>query len=507
MKRYGLYRRVSSDEQTRPGHVSLEAQLTACERYVESQGGAIVVSEFDVQTGHRHDREGYQRLKAAAAAHDIDAIIVWKLDRFGRNFREWINATYELEQEGVVVESVTDSNDPLTRNIMMSVAEQYLRDLSKHTVNGLRFRAGRGEWSGAPPLGYRVHRLDGVSKLVLDPRTAPLVAEIFRMAASGRLSLAQLSELAKSSGIRGRTGHVLSRQALGKILRNPTYRGAVVYGRQSNSKFKRRGPQPKEEWIVTEQAHPALVDEETFAAVQSVLTRNRAEQGTVRGTKRLLTSLIYCGVCAGTPGPSGAAKAWRMYGHGTKTPQYECSRRKMYGECSLGGVGAIGIEKHVKGLIVENISIPSDIRVLAETLVHSELEARRSASDHQRRNLERELDKHQQARQSLARQRVGLSGPVIPDEVYRDMEVEEARAVATLERELRSLPVETAPADVLGLMNALSVVEWADFDDEDWRRLVTLLISRVVVGEGKSVIVEWQPVADILWAAVARVSR
>lgn len=507
MKRYAVYRRVSTDEQSRPGHVSLDAQLSACEQYVRSRSGVIVLSEMDIQTGHKHDRRGYQRLKAAASVGDIDAIIVWKLDRFGRNFREWINATYELEQEGVAVESVTDSNDPLTRNIMMSVAEQYLRDLSKNTISGLRYRAGRGEWSGAPPIGYHVQRLDGVSKLVPDVLIAPLIADLFREAATGRYSLAHLSEMAKARGLRGRTGHYLSRQALGKILRNPTYRGAVVYGRQANGKFRKRGLQPKDEWIITENAHPAIIDPETFEAVQAVLTRNRTEQGTVRRTKHLLTSLVYCGVCAGVPGPDGEPRSWRMYGHGSKTPVYECSRRRMYGECSLGAIGAIGIEHAVKATVQESFRIPADVRQRAETFIESEIEERRSAGEHQRRHLQRELEKHQANRQSLARQRLGMAGASIPEDVYRSLEAEEANAVMMLERELESLPEETAVVDVMGMMDALHSVAWEDFDNDDWRQLLSLLISRIDVKGKDDIIVEWQPAASILRAAVARVSR
>jgi site-specific DNA recombinase len=507
VKRYAIYRRVSTEEQSRPGHFSLEAQLAECERYVAARGGDVVMIEQDVQTGHSATREGYQRVKAAARRRDIDAVLVWKLDRFGRNFREWINATYELEQEiGVAVESVTDSNDPLTRNIMMSVAEQYLRDLSRHTTNGLRYRAQKGEWSGAPPIGYQVQRVDGVSRLVPDPK-APLVASVFEEAAAGTRSLAQLSEYAKGLGLRGRTGHYLSRQALGKILRNPTYRGALVYGRVANGKFKRRGPQPVEDWIVTEDAHPAIVSRETFAAVQVVLSRHRTEQGTVRASKHLLTSLIYCGVCAGTPGPSGEAKAWRMYGNGTKTPVYNCSRRQMYGDCSLGTLNGTMVERIVKDHVAQAFTLPAELWAGAADYLSEEIDSRRGAVDQQRRNLQRELDKHKAERLNLARQRMSMAGSVIPEDVYQQLEREEGQAVATLEREIAGLRVETDVSDVQSVLDALQSVTLADFTHEDWRDLLVLLVARVVVRSRDEIEIEWVETADVLRKAVARVAR
>lgn len=508
MKRYGVYRRVSTEEQSRPGHVSLDAQLAECIRYVERVDGTIFLSEHDVETGHNASRAGYQKLKDAARRREIDAIVVWKLDRFGRNFREWVNAVYELEQEiGITVESVSDSNDPLTRNIMMSVAEQYLRDLSKHTINGLRYRAAKGEWSGAPPIGYDVLRENGISRLVPNEKSI-VVARIFAEAATGFYSLSRLSEMAKDWGLRGRTDHYLSRQALGKILRNPTYRGAVVYGRKANGKFSKPGPRPKEEWIVVEEAHAPIVDVATWNAVQLALTRHRVEQGTVRATKHLLTSLIYCGVCAGEPGPDGKKRTWRMYGHGTvKGRYYECSRKAMYGACSLQICGAGWLEESVTRTVRDFLTFTIETRERAGEYIRAELEAQKTAVDHQRIQLQRDLEKHQQERRNLARQRLGMVGAVIPEDIYLELEQQEAMAVSMLEREIAAIPASNDEPAVSTMLNVLAGVSWDDLDADDWRQLLGLVIQRIVVHGRDDVEVQWLPSAAILGRAAARVSH
>jgi site-specific DNA recombinase len=506
MKRYAIYRRVSTEEQARPGHVSLDAQLAECTQHVLRNGGVVAVSELDVLSGLKTTREGYQRIKESIRRHDVDVVLALDFSRWGRNAAESIASFQELRSLGVPLETVRQTTqDPFLQNLHAILAYRDSQEISAKTVVGLRYRAARGEWSGAPPVGYKVRRKDGVSKLAFD-ENAPMVRRLFREAAAGAHSLAQLSEMAKEWGLRGRSGHYLSRQALGKILRNPSYRGAVVYGRKSASEFKLRGKQPESEWIITEDAHPALVDPATFEAVQTALSRNRVDQGTVRRSKHLLTSLVYCGLCEGVAGPDGKSRAWRMYGHGSKTPVYECSRRTMYGECSTY-IRADVLEAAIKDAVLTEFSIPDEVRQSATAYIQSEIEEQRSAVDHQRGNLMRELQKHQAARLDLARQRLGMAGAVIPEDVYQEMELQEAQAVSTLERELTSLPKEMNVSNVAPILDMVGSITWNEFSPEGWRQLLTLLIDRIVVSGQGQYEIQWEQGADVARRAVAKVSR
>jgi site-specific DNA recombinase len=504
MRRYAIYTRVSTEEQSRPGHVSLEAQLDACREHVRKQDGVIACEEQDIQSGLDTNRPGYQRLKDAARRREIDAVIVWRLDRWGRDDGEALSSYDELERLGVAVESVMEpGDDPLLRRIKSVLSREESRTISQRTVMGLRAKARRGEWSGAPPLGYRIKG----KTLALDPPLAVLVRRVFEEAASSKYSLKQLSESAKAAGLRGPSGHPISRQYLGRLLRNPTYTGTLTYGRQANGKFARRGRRPVEEWIVRPNAHPALVDKPLFDRVQAVLTRHKAEQGNARGTTFLLTSILWCGRCAGTPGPKGQPKDWRLYGHGSaKGRYYECSRRRCYGECDLPIIAAVGFEQFIKnsinraiplllGPVIDTQEAVEGFRRHYEARFRAELARRKDSAAEERRQLEHTLEGHQRNRLKLARRHLGLDSDAVPETVYRALEHEEFEAIEMLQRALATTPEQDA-AD-LELDIDMQLVGPEALGADHWRKLVLQFIKRVVVHDRGICEIIWKPSVEI----------
>jgi len=508
MKRYAIYTRVSSEEQASPGHVSLESQLQNCRRYVLERGGTVVMEQQDVQSGLDPARSGYQQVLAAAKGGDFDAAVVWRFDRWGRDAGEALTTFASLQRLGVAVESVMEpTSDPFLQGLFALLGYRESQSISQRTSAGLRTRAARGEWSGPPPLGYQLSRQDNRTILAPDPSTAPHVRTLFEEAATGRYSLAQLADRAIARGLRSRRGFIPSRQSVGRMLRNPAYRGAVVFGRRSYSRFGRVGWQPSHEWVVAEGAHTPLANSGIFEAVQAWLTRHRREQGMIRRSRFLLTSLVFCARCSGQPGPDGKPRLWRAYGHGTKGAVYQCSRSSMYGACDLPTISAPGLEEAVKAQIARTFSISSEVRARAAAYVAEEAEAARSAVERQRMDLEKALERHQAQRLALARRLLGKAGEAIPGDIYRRLEAEETLAVQRIEKELASLPPSPSATDVQPILAALPNLDWSDLSWEGWRQVLSLLVARVLLyGRGKFLI-DWQPAADILRTAVDRVSH
>ena len=287
------------------------------------------------------------------------------------------------------------------------------------------------------------------------------------------------------------------------MLRNPSYAGDLVYARTSNSKFGRRGKRDRDEWIVTQDAHAAIVDRETFEAVQRILTRHRSEQGTTRRTRFLLTSIAYCGRCAGTAGPNGVARNWRIYGHGSKGAYYECSRHAMYGICSLPVISASGMDKAIRETIAEAFSITADLRAKALQYLTAELSARQSVADQERADLARSLQEHKRKRLTLARR---IMDNLVPEDVYRELEGEEVEAITVIERTLATMPVNPPEMNVSPILEALGGFTWDDLTFEGWRQVAILLISKVVIHGRGDFSIEWVPAADELRKAVSTVS-
>jgi site-specific DNA recombinase len=512
VKRYAVYRRVSTEEQSRPGHVSLEAQTGECRRHVIERGGEVVLEAEDVQSGLEPARPGYQQILAAAQRGDIDAVVVFRFDRWGRDAGEALTSFTTLQRVGITVESVMEpTDDPFLRGLFTLLGFRESQATSQRTIAGLRRRAAKGEWSGPAPLGYNVVRTNGRSVLEIDPETAGYVRRLFEDAATGEYSLAELADRAAARGMRGRRGFVIPRQGLSRMLRNPVYRGAVAYGRSSQSKFAKVGSKPREEWIIVDGAHSPLVDLATFEAVQLALARHRQDQGTIRKTLFLLTSLTYCARCDGQPGPtSPAGRSWRVYGHGSKGGYYQCSRSRSYGRrlCDLPIISGPGLEAAVKQAVTRTFALLEDdgIREDAALLVAQEVEELRGAAEKQRLELQRARERHQTQRMNLARRLLGVAGEAIPEDIYRRLEEDEALAIRRIDEELSGLPAEAAPLDVEPIFDALASLEWADLTWEGWRQILVLLVQRIELrGRGNFKIV-WQPAAEQIQSALYKLS-
>jgi site-specific DNA recombinase len=129
--------------------------------------------------------------------------------------------------------------------------------------NGIKIRKGMAErarlggHNGPLPLGYR-YREDGLRKsIVPDAKTAPLIREAFKMAASGypiRRIIREVSAMGLTSIHRKPFGP----SSMLKVLRNPFFAGQVGYAGK-----------------LAAGNHPALVDRRTFDIAQRQLTRKR----------------------------------------------------------------------------------------------------------------------------------------------------------------------------------------------------------------------------------------
>ena len=91
--RVGLYARVSThDQQTLP------LQLTAMREYAARREWSVVQQVEDIGSGASAVRPRREELLHAARRREIDMILVWRLDRWGRSLLDLINSLQELTQ-------------------------------------------------------------------------------------------------------------------------------------------------------------------------------------------------------------------------------------------------------------------------------------------------------------------------------------------------------------------------------------------------------------------------
>jgi DNA invertase Pin-like site-specific DNA recombinase len=152
--RVALYARVSTSN----GQQDPEMQLRELREYANHRELTIVGEYIDKMTGSKDSRPALNRLMADASQRKFDAVLVWKLDRFGRSLRHLVNALAELEALGLSFISLRDNLDLSTPSgrlmfqIIGAMAE-FERSLIQERVRaGLRNARAKGKRLGRPRI-------------------------------------------------------------------------------------------------------------------------------------------------------------------------------------------------------------------------------------------------------------------------------------------------------------------------------------------------------------------
>jgi DNA invertase Pin-like site-specific DNA recombinase len=150
MFRAGLYARVStSDQQT------LAMQNRAMREYATRRGWVIALQVREVNSGAAR-REARERLLEAARRREIDLVLVWRLDRWGRSVTDLLATLQELEHLGVGFVSLTEALDlttPAGRAMagLLAIFAEFEREiLRERTKAGLAHARENGKRLGRP---------------------------------------------------------------------------------------------------------------------------------------------------------------------------------------------------------------------------------------------------------------------------------------------------------------------------------------------------------------------
>jgi putative DNA-invertase from lambdoid prophage Rac len=150
MFRAGLYARVSTNDQQ-----TLPMQSHAMREYAARRGWTIVVQVREIGSGAAK-REAREKLLEAARRREIDVVLVWRLDRWGRSVTDLLATLQELEHLGVGFVSLTEALDlttPAGRAMagLLAVFAAFEREiLGERTRAGLAHARLNGKRLGRP---------------------------------------------------------------------------------------------------------------------------------------------------------------------------------------------------------------------------------------------------------------------------------------------------------------------------------------------------------------------
>jgi putative DNA-invertase from lambdoid prophage Rac len=149
--RVGLYARISThDQQTLP------AQLTALRTYAKRRGWSVAMAVREIGSGAKR-RAQREAMMDAARRREIDAILVWRLDRWGRSLLDLIGTLQELSALNVGFVSLSEALDmttPSGRALagMLAAFAEFERDILRDRVKaGIAEARKAGKPHGRPP--------------------------------------------------------------------------------------------------------------------------------------------------------------------------------------------------------------------------------------------------------------------------------------------------------------------------------------------------------------------
>jgi len=159
MFRAGLYARVSTNDQQ-----TLAMQNRAMREYVARRGWTIALQVREVNSGATR-REAREKLIEAARRREIDVVLVWRLDRWGRSVTDLLATLQELSHLGVGFVSLTEALDLTTPAVramagLLAIFAEFEREvLRERTRAGLVQARQNGKRLGRPETAAR-HSVD-----------------------------------------------------------------------------------------------------------------------------------------------------------------------------------------------------------------------------------------------------------------------------------------------------------------------------------------------------------
>jgi DNA invertase Pin-like site-specific DNA recombinase len=369
-----VYVRQSSVSQVRNNQESGRLQYALVERVMAlgfRREQVEIIDEDQGQSGtSREGRSGFERLLELVNGLKVGLIMSLEVSRLARSSIDWqllvrccqYSGTLVGEQEGLY--NPSDANDRLFLGIKGAMSEFEIALLLQRMDQGKRAKAVRGELSFTPPTGYVVSEQ---GRLLKDPDSSvttriELVFSLFERLGSVRqvLKALQAEGLMLPQRQSSRLGRGVlqwkepSSTALLRMLKNPLYSGAYVWGRRhSDSRLRKAGQPysgirtlPPEQWLVhLPEQHPAYISFEQYEFNVQTLANNAPQGlGAPRGGPSLLAGLLKCARCG-----SSMQVSYSNNGAGLRYSCIAADLRRGQGRCQslVGEVLEQAVEEQV----------------------------------------------------------------------------------------------------------------------------------------------------------------
>ena len=359
MLKAAIYCRLSEEDRNKKNETddsgSIQNQKAMLLEYAAQHSWEVYdIYSDDNYTGSDRNRPAFTRMLEDAEVHRFDIILCKSQSRFTRELElveKYINGLFPIW--GIRFISLVDNADTSNkgnkkaRQINGLVNEWHLEDMSENIRSVLTNRRKSGFHIGAFALyGYKKDPENKYHWLI-DEEAAAVVRRIFQLTIEGKgpYDIARIlfdDKIDTPAVYFGKQNKGVwkskeefpnpynwSGYIVGQILSKPEYMGHTVNFRSHKQSYKDKNAvmNPKEDWLIFENTHEAIVDAETWELAQKL--RKTPRRHDTLGEANPLTGLVFCADCG--------AKMYNHRSRGTESKPYpydafECSTYKLAGQ-------------------------------------------------------------------------------------------------------------------------------------------------------------------------------
>ena len=362
MLRYALYARKSKDDKS--GLIkSIQDQLDVWHT-LAAERDLTIAREYEENKTAKipGGRPVYARMLAEIAAGEVDAILVWHINRLARNMEEagrlaqmLINAKIKEIRTPHWTYRPGDNILPLLLEQGMST--QYSLDLSEAVIRGTNSMVAEGGWPHQAKVGY-LNARDPLNPkkgiLIKDPERFDLLRKGFDLLLTGSYTVRHVVDTMnqqwhfRTRPTPSRPGGPLSRAAAHDIFRNAFYAGFTTH-----NGMQRKGN------------HEPMITVAEYNRLQDIL--HRRSRSRRRKHEFTYTGMMRCGYCGLQITAEQVTKESKQLGN-TQYIYYHCS--DAYLKCSKKGIGEKQLEAEILRHL-QRITIAPELAAIAlETIWH-----------------------------------------------------------------------------------------------------------------------------------------
>lgn len=373
---------------------SIENQRKLVEEYARQEGIEIVDEAIDDgYTGTNYERPGFKYVIDCLKSGKANTVIVKDLSRLGREYIEtgrYIEMMFpQMQVRFIAINDSVDTNhknsgDDLIIPMKNLMNENYCRELSKKLRKQFKIQRENGEFiCNFAPFGYKRDPADK-HHMVIDEYASEIVAGIYELCLQGYSPERIANYLNEhdvitpyeqkravsnyKSGFKGGGKSTWNHTTVRRILKNSVYTGELCQGKTSTISYKVKKVKQldRDDWIIVENTHDAIIPKCVYDVVQKVLSRDIRISDTEKQVQPL-AGFVFCGDC-------GKAMSRRTVKRCGKTfHYYVCGTYKRKGNCSSHNINQEILEDSVLHAIQVQMKVLVDISKMVNQIDSSEI--------------------------------------------------------------------------------------------------------------------------------------